>query len=327
MMPRQPDVEEAMVTEADVIMAYRLLLGRHPENDDVVRAHALNIHDLAHLREVLTGSPEFRAANRLPPRVGQALDWPPMSVEIDVPDDVLGRMMARVESEFDALGKTEPHWSVLTAERFRAANIQANEDEFYRSGEEPVQQLVATIERCGLRIGDYRRCFELGCGVGRSTIWLEKVFPEVIAADISASHLECARQAESRFGSGAAAFLHLNRLAMYHDLPAFDCFISLIVLQHNPPPVMALILRLALNRLSASGIAYFQIPTYLADYRFSAAAWLDEQRPWEEVEVHCIPQSTLFDIISAAGCDVLECREDTALGTDAISNRLLVRKR
>ena len=71
------------------------------------------------------------------------LDWPPIKVETTVPADVLDSMIARTEAGFRKLGETDPHWSVLTADRFRAANIAANKAEFFRTGEE----VTATVWR------------------------------------------------------------------------------------------------------------------------------------------------------------------------------------
>ena len=63
------------------------------------------------------------------------------------------------------------------------------------------------------------------------------------------------------------------------------------------------------------------------NYAFSAAEYLAGEHPLGKVEVHCMPQSTLFDLIDRTGCKILEIREDGAVGALAISNRLLVKKR
>jgi SAM-dependent methyltransferase len=320
-----------VVSESDVIMAYRLIMGREPESATVVRNHARNFQSLQDMRTDFMNSAEFHEIARRPSGTLQnpgvkTLNWPAEAVEVDVAPDVLERMIGRIEGEFLSLGRTEPHWSVLTADRFKSENIHEHEDEFYASGAEPVEELRIVADRCKVDLTRLRSCFELGCGLGRSTIWLARQFDQVIGGDISAAHLEHARQAAARFGMQNITFTHLNQVRSYQALPGFDMFFSMIVLQHNPPPLMARILETILHQLAPGGIAYFQIPTYLTNYAFSASTYLESAAPVGNVEVHCIPQTALFAIIERTGCRVLEIREDGCLGANAISNRILLRK-
>jgi hypothetical protein len=94
------------------------------------------------------------------------------------------------------------------------------------------------------------------------------------------------------------------------DLPNFDVYFSLIVLQHNHP----------------GGIAYFQVPTYCSTYQFTAADYLASAGSSEGMEMHLIPQGDLFQIIADANCDVLEMREDNWAGPTMLSNSFLLRK-
>ncbi len=320
-----------MVSKTDVIMAYRLLLGREPENDDVVTGKAAHFDSLEHLRSDFIESAEFRQMLQVPTmRPGdpgvKPLSWPPADVEVSVSPEILRRMVLRIEGEFLDLGATEPHWSVLTSERYRAKNIRDNETEFYASGGEAISQFQVAAARCGLDLSSYKSCFELGCGVGRITLWLARLFPAVTGADISVNHIDLARAAAERAGTTNISFLNINKIEQYETLPPFDVFLSLIVLQHNPPPLMAFILEAILTKLSPGGAAYFQIPTHLTNYSFRAADYVESPPMVGNAEVHCIPQAVLFEIIRRAGCEVLEIREDSSLGSNAISNRLLLRK-
>ena len=312
-------------------MAYRLLLGREPENEDVVTAKAAHFESLQDLRANFMDSVEFQEKLKVPmirpgdPGV-KPLSWPPAEVEVSVSPAVLRRMVRRIEGEFLDLGATEPHWSVLTSERYRAKNIRENETEFYASGSEAVSQFQAAAARCGLDLSSYKACFELGCGVGRITLWLAQLFPAVTGADISVNHIDLAQAAAIRIGTTNISFLNINKIEQYETLPPFDVFLSLIVLQHNPPPLIAFILEAILTRLSPGGAAYFQIPTHLTDYCFRAADYVESPPMVGNAEVHCIPQAVLFAIVRRTGCEVLEIREDSSLGSNAISNRLLLRK-
>jgi len=333
--PSEPIARERkfrhMVSETDIIMAYRLLLGREPENRAVVTGQAGHYPDIQSLREGFMTSPEFRAVaggsfSGSPDHGTKVLIWPAIDVDVYVSSDILERMVKRVEGEFIYLGTREPHWSVLTEERFKAENIHDHEDEFFRSGELQFNDLLIAAARSGVELSRYRSCFELGCGLGRCTIWLARQFSSVVGGDISTVHLEHAAATATKTGLTNVSFVNLNEIRRYQDLQPFDVFFSIIVLQHNPPPLMAFILETILTKLTRGGIAYFQIPTYILDYRFSVDDYLVSENPVGQVEVHCLPQTALFEIIARTGCRVLEMREDGAIGALAISNRLLIQK-
>ena len=254
------------------------------------------------------------------------LTWPPIRVDVRVSPADLEAMVARVEQNFRHLGETEPHWSVLTADEFRADNIAANEDIFLASGKEPVQEFEAALARCGLILNGYRRCLELGCGTGRTTIWLAERVHQLIAADISAPHLQLAAQTVARFGRRNVSFFQVGLITSIPETGDFDVFFSLITLQHNPPPVIRLLLRTALRALRPGGIAYFQVPTYRLGYTFDAAQYLASEPKIGVPEMHVLPQPELLRLVEITGCRLLEMREDGAAGGNHVSNRLLVQK-
>ena len=185
--------------------------------------------------------------------------------------------------------------------------------------------MAKAAARAGVDLARLHTCFELGCGTGRITEWLAGRFPQVIAADISRAHLDLARAAVA--GADNVTLMHLARLEDLAGLPAFDAFYCRIVLQHNPPPVIATILAQVLARLAPGGVGFFQVPVWIPGYRFAAATYLAglESGP---MEMHALPQRTLLAIVEAAGCSVRDLREDP-LGPQfgGVSNTLLVEKR
>ena len=167
---------------------------------------------------------------------------------------------------------------------------------------------------------------ELGCGLGRSTIWLAQEFRNVVGADISAPHLRMAAEIATRFGRPNISFLNVSDLSALKTGPEFDAFFSIIVLQHNPPPIIHHLLTTILGRLKLGGIAYFQVPTYRLGYTFDVQRYLATPLRLGVPEMHVIPQPELHTLIENAGCRILEMREDSAAGGDHISSRLFVRK-
>src|SRR6266536_4485241 len=177
-----------MVSTEDVRAAYRLILDRAPENEDVVIEHAKRYNSIAELRDAFLNSPEFQHT----PRRYSSPDlpyWESDVVEVDASDAELSEMINHVTETWSHLGVSEPHWSVVTKEQFRARTIGAHEDAFYTSGRSDLLRLERAAQRCGVTLARYKDCFELGCGVGRLTVWLSELFRgRVIAADISPPH-------------------------------------------------------------------------------------------------------------------------------------------
>jgi len=255
------------------------------------------------------------------------LDWPPIEVEVRASEDQLAAMIQRIAKNFEHMGETEPYWSVLSAEQYRVEHIKENEAEFYGSGREPVSMFEATAARCGVTLGRTMTCFELGCGLGRSTIWLADIFGRVIGADISRPHLRHAEQTARRLGKRNIGFLRVDEPDAIARAPEFDVFFSIIVLQHNPPPIIYKILHTALSKLRPGGIAYFQVPTYRQGYQFRIAEYLGSKNQLGTPEMHVLPQPDLYALFEEVGCRPLEVREDSASGEGAIvSNRFLLRK-
>ncbi len=139
-----------MLSSDDVRAAYRLILGREPENDSVVLAHAEQVETLEELRKKFFDSPEFRPpVSRAQPLL--PLNWPPMDIELDATPEQLQAMRNHIEENWRQLGISDPHWSVMTHELFRAANIEQNKEAFYESGRSFVfGQFSTTLKRCGL---------------------------------------------------------------------------------------------------------------------------------------------------------------------------------
>ena len=232
------------------------------------------------------------------------LDWPPIKVDVRVPDDALSAMLAHVEATFQHLEKVDPNESGALRDTYRAAFITQRDDAFYESGKIPVRQLIATLARYDIAPERLASCFELGCGLGRSTIWLAEHFDQVTAADISAPHLRMTQEAVTRFGRQNVAFLHTNKIDSLTRVPRFDALFSIVVLQHNPPPVIRYVLDVLLSRLNSGGVAYFQVPTYRFGYSFDAQEFLAAGPNLRSPPMHVLPQPDSLPCLKseAAGC-------------------------
>jgi SAM-dependent methyltransferase len=298
------------VTRESVIWAYRLILGREPESDSVVNG-ATSYSSIAELRKSLLESHEFRSIH--PPRL-LPLDAPPMRVECAVDDQVLSRLLSTVQKTWKRLGRERPHWSVLSAEQFLPENIQASESAFYESGRFDVQVLNSALVRANRSPRDFRTVFEFGCGLGRVTPYLATTFEHVIACDVSSTHLEQARLVIERSNANNVALTLVVQAFEFGMRDHFDLWFSRLVLQHNPPPLIAMILRRAFFLLNSGGLAVFQVPTYAINYEFRIEAYLEKIDNDHDIEMHVIPQDVIFQLARENGCVLLEVVEDGASG-------------
>ena len=139
---------------------------------------------------------------------------------------------------------------MLTHENYRSKNLEGNKATFYESGKTAVVNFRAALDRAGLGLAPFSSCVEYGCGLGRLTIWLAYQFASVIGCDISQPHLDAARLALDERGIENVSLRLTDTIKAVRQLPPFDVFFSLIVLQHNPPPVAAFILDEILGKLA-----------------------------------------------------------------------------
>jgi len=107
---------------------------------------------------------------------------------------------------------------------------------------------------------------------------------------------------------------HINKTSDLSDFPKVDLIYSIVVLQHNPPPMIRIIVRELLKALNQGGIAYFQVPTYRKDYSFSLKDYLSNAVKNAEMEMHVLPQHEIFEIAYQEKCMPVEVLEDDLTG-------------
>jgi len=318
-----------MVTREQVVAAYRLILGRDPESEQMIRNQMAAHEDLAAMRTAMLHSPEFRRVALYSPWLLPMDDCPRINVDTDAGGEAgLIALFERVAEAWKAFGENEPYWSVLTDEAFRLDSFDRHAREYLDSGEHEVVRLIAWLERNGIKPESLECCLEYGSGTGRITRWLASRFRRVLACDVSEPHLKLAREHLERAGCRNAEFGLVDSLAVLDELPPVDLVFSVIVLQHNPPPLIAHTLRKLLGALRPGGVAFFQVPTYARGYRFELSKYLRSKPRADLVEMHVLPQADVFSIVAEASCVTLEVLPDDCVGDpDWISNTFLVRKR
>ena len=319
------------VSRDDVVWCYRNLLRREPESDAIIDGH-LGTSDFKQLITTFLDSQEFRAmssgvnlggsgsAPGLPPLLDR------LRIEMDSSQEELGKCAAKIKTTWEYLGQEKAHFSVLTYEAFLPKNLSDSIDTFWATGEVEAATATRTIGQYGLGDLEGKICVEYGCGVGRVTVNFAKQFKFVHGYDISRNHLQHARARANELGRNNIEFHECSKDFRVAIEPC-DFFYSVIVLQHNPPPVIMELIRIALTALRPGGIAIFQVPTYIVEYQFSLAEWLATDHAMD-MQMHCVPQDAVFDTISATGCRLIGLREDgwTSAPDTMISNTFFCRK-
>ena len=140
----------------------------------------------------------------------------------------LDEQLNRMRQDWDQRARENAHYYVATG------RTEWTEQEFFASGELTVSEEILTdmTNICQGRMPADMRVLEIGCGAGRVTRALSKVFGEVHAVDVSGEMVALAKQAVA----GRNAFIYQNNGKDLSILPnkQFDFAFSTIVFQHIP---------------------------------------------------------------------------------------------
>jgi tRNA (mo5U34)-methyltransferase len=309
---------------------YRAILLRDPDLAGMAHYTArLREHGLRRVLEEFLACDEYRALSRTGPNPD--LNWgAKMKIQFDLSNAQIDRLWDHVSQVWTGLGTSDPFWSVLTNERYRRPKMSdvAIMEEFYASGIGDVDYLRAFLNRADLTLTPDMVVAEYGCGLGRVTRFLARASARVLAFDISATHLEAARHRLEKDGITNVEFVHVDGQTSLARLTNVDLFFSIIVLQHNPPPVILGILDAAFAGLRPGGLAFFQVPTYSSGYSFEFEGFLEKEGRAKSMEMHFVPQANILRVAQARGMQVLEIKQDHLVGNYQrwVSNTFLMQK-
>lgn len=301
------------LTADDIREGYRLVFGRAVESDAVIDMHIQAHASRENFWRALLTSSEFRdKKNQLVAIMDRALRSDGSDVEHEVTPAQLATLLKRIREQWTRLGETEPHWSVLTDDRYKTDNLDdLARAEFYRTGADTAEMVKLFETRTGTRI-DNGVCLELGCGTGRVTAHLARRFEHVIAVDISPGNLRLCEEHLKAQGITNVETRLVSDPADFETFPEIDFFFSVIVLQHNSPPVQKSILNTILGRIRNGGAALFQIPTAMDGYRFRIADYLATEHP--VMEMHSLPTAVVLKLISDNNLVLRDVTPDPLIG-------------
>jgi len=150
------------------------------------------------------------------------------------------------------------------------------DEEFFASGEQTVADHILTdmANICQGRSPDRMRVLEIGCGAGRVTRALARVFGEVHAVDVSGEMVELARLALRDYPNAHVCQNNGMDLSAIQE-SSFDFAFSSLVFQHIPSyQIIRNYVREANRLLVPGGLFKFQVRGNTADKSAADDTWV-----------------------------------------------------
>ena len=238
---------------------------------------------------------------------------------------------SHVES-WEYLGRTEPYWGVLTNERYKKENFDA--EAFFGSGKKQVDRIWRRVQSLAEVKND--RALDFGCGVGRLSIPLKEYFNDVVGLDVSPGMLEKAKEHDA--SCSIHFMLNQKRDLSCLEEESFDFVLSLITLQHMRPAFSKGYIKEFLRILKPGGVAYFQLPSEPKGFSMEALllrvplfkdAYYRLNRMMRGntfMEMHAVKRSELEKLIRSNGGKVLRVRDDGHAGPQWASYSYVIQK-
>lgn len=298
-----------------IVACYRAILAREPESEEVIRSHLNGRATLETFIDAILQSPEYLAKSNK-----NKVDIKPiqnLSIASDI--DVIGSenqmqiLLGHMRKVWTKYGEDDPYFSVLTNEIFKKSAINETAiEQFFQAGLSDVQFLDAILARNGLAIETDQDVLDFGCGLGRVGSHFASKYEKYIGVDISRAHIEQAKMHFDRIGIANYDFMLLESFLGSEEIA--DFIFSLIVLQHNPPPVISYLINHLCRALRSGGKLIFQLPTRLAGYRFDLNQYLANLPSDGVMEMHAFPQKEVFKIFDKHGLQPIEVFEYDMIG-------------
>lgn len=164
-------------------------------------------------------------------------------------------MVRDTDADWRDIAKKLPYWGVLSEEQYNAKKLDKDVIEnFYATGEEFVNNLVATVQSRFGKAVHISKALDFGCGVGRLLLPLARMSEHATGIDIAPDMLRlCQKRADSVGIKNITLVPSDDTLSKLDD--SYDFINSYIVFQHIPPSRGYVVLENLLWRLSPGGVA------------------------------------------------------------------------
>ena len=210
------------ITKDDVINAYKLLLDREPESEDVID-YWVEKESNYELRSGLLSSDEFTLKGGRKYFSGYEAAFI-SETHHEISNENFIKCFDHVKKTWTLLGEIDPMWAVLSMDKFKSLNEAKVVEDFYETGKNDAELIKKTFIRNGYDLNSVRKVVEYGCGMGRVTTHLARIFNEVIGLDIAESMLTYARKRVSDQGFDNCQFQLMQDISSIENMPSCDLF-------------------------------------------------------------------------------------------------------
>lgn len=230
------------------------------------------------------------------------------------------KSLQELQNKWERFAQADPLWAVCSHPEKR--NRQWSREEFFASGRNEISVVLAYLAQLGVTVDWNKPALDFGCGVGRLTQAMATHFPECCGVDISPTMIRLAIEFNQDVPS--CRFLLNGSERLEHLQDSYYGFIyTSIVLQHIAEKYALGYIRELLRALRPEGVFIFQIPdelriSLIKKWRVKLALRAKMQIALgltrngfaynEAMEMHCIPESVLRNVISENGGKVLDVR-------------------
>lgn len=211
------------------------------------------------------------------------------------PDAETAKSLSRMEQDWDSRAREAAEYYIATGQK------QWQKDDFFQSGEINVANEILPDPNimCRDKKPARMRVLEIGCGAGRMTKALARVFGEVHAVDISAEMIRIARR---NLAGIPNVRLYKNNGSDLSKLASrrFDFAFSFIVFQHIPSlPVVENYVREVHRCLRPGGLFKFQVQGATKISLAADDTWVGV--PLTVADAKSLAERSGFELITVAG--------------------------
>jgi SAM-dependent methyltransferase len=225
------------------------------------------------------------------------------------------RHFERVRQNWEHFGERDPMFGVLSIPG-KEGTWEA--DEFYEYGRGEIASMYGQIDQAGVHPPS-DHVLDFGCGVGRLSFALAERFDEVDGVDISPAMLAMARE-RNVFGDRCRFHQYDGNDLGRFAAGTFGMVVSLMTLQHVPPPMVPRYLGEMVRVTRAGGVIAVQMPdvrrvSLKARVREAANVLIYHRmlrRP--RMEMHARTAADVARIFAAAGATVVGAIPDGRCG-------------
>jgi 2-polyprenyl-3-methyl-5-hydroxy-6-metoxy-1,4-benzoquinol methylase len=305
--------KKSIVNYDDVVFLYQALMNREPENLNVINEKMKN----KSLHETIS---EFIQSREYQEKLVNSL---PNEIDYEISAFNFEELAQRLVHQWRTLGNEKPYWSVISDPKFMPSEMGKHSEEFWTSGINTVDVIFMKCDSLNLKINKEGIGLELGAGVGRLSFPLSKKIAKLVALDVSSGNLSLLQAQQASYNNIESILI--SSFEQFKTFSNIDFFVSLITLQHNPPPLQRFILQNVFDSMNSQAIGVFQIPIHTPHYSFETRAFSEGSA--SEMDMFSLPIDKIFEICSESNVSIIHIEQDDLAGQKHLSCTFYVQKR